>query len=79
MPYYDYTCPEGHIFEKLRPIAERDNAECPECGQIATKNICAPTIKLDHISGDHIGATLRWEKQRKQKMAQELKQGNHEI
>ena len=26
MPKYVYECPKGHVFEDVRPIAERDNA-----------------------------------------------------
>ncbi|WP_166133188.1 FmdB family zinc ribbon protein [Nocardioides ochotonae] len=32
MPTYDYRCPDGHHFERLVPIADRDAQSCPACG-----------------------------------------------
>ena len=40
MPMYDYACPHcGEAFEELRPMAERDTAECPRCGKTAEKQL----------------------------------------
>lgn len=40
MPMYDYLCPHcGSAFEELRPMAERDTAECPNCGRTADKQV----------------------------------------
>jgi len=40
MPMYDYLCPKcGAAFEELRPMAERETAECPECGAAAKKQV----------------------------------------
>jgi putative FmdB family regulatory protein len=34
MPYYEYKCPNGHQYEKRKPISEIDKVEnCPECGE----------------------------------------------
>lgn len=33
MPTYDYRCPKCEkAFEKLVPLAQRDEVTCPECG-----------------------------------------------
>ena len=32
MPLYDYCCPQGHLFEQMAPIAERERQNCPACG-----------------------------------------------
>lgn len=50
--------------------------KCPKCGgECETDYISgkSPTVSLDPISGDHIGATSKWEKNRAQKMAKEKK------
>ncbi len=33
MPRYDYICECGEKFEESKPMEERENALCPECGQ----------------------------------------------
>ena len=37
MPLYDYSCPQGHIFEQMAPIAARAQQACPACGQVSDK------------------------------------------
>ena len=37
MPLYDYCCPQGHYFEQMAPIAEREQQNCPACGQASGK------------------------------------------
>jgi len=32
VPTYDYRCPDGHRFERLVPMADRDAQDCPVCG-----------------------------------------------
>jgi putative FmdB family regulatory protein len=41
MPTYEYSCPQGHEFERfLRKISDgRTEVPCPECGAIATRKI----------------------------------------
>jgi len=34
MPFYDYQCNHGHIFEEMCSISDRNRKkECPECGE----------------------------------------------
>ena len=34
MPFYDYQCKHGHIFEELCSMSDRERKkECPECGE----------------------------------------------
>jgi putative FmdB family regulatory protein len=35
MPLYDYCCPQGHLFEQMAPIAEREQQNCPAGGQVS--------------------------------------------
>ena len=37
MPLYDYCCPQGHLFEQMAAIAERERQNCPACGQVSEK------------------------------------------
>ena len=33
MPFYDYECKHGHVFEELCSMSDRKRKkECPECG-----------------------------------------------
>lgn len=31
MPLYEYKCEGGHRFEEIHSIADRNNANCPDC------------------------------------------------
>lgn len=60
---YDFRCQDCDTkFEALVQPSEHE-VTCRECGSIATRLISAPRAKLDPISGDFPGATLRWERQ----------------
>jgi putative FmdB family regulatory protein len=37
MPTYEYRCPRGHEFEKFQRMSEPPAAQCPACGQEATR------------------------------------------
>ena len=39
MPTYEYTCPEGHHFERVQKISDKARAKCPICGRPATRQI----------------------------------------
>jgi hypothetical protein len=43
------------------------------CGKDAHRQISAPRISLDPVSGDHPQATARWAKQREEKRLRERK------
>ena len=34
-PLYEYYCPCGVRFEKIKPMPERKTEACPECGELA--------------------------------------------
>ena len=44
-----------------------------DCDKIARRIVSAVRSKLDPISGDFMGATRQWEKNREQKLQQERK------
>jgi putative FmdB family regulatory protein len=37
MPLYDYCCPQGHLFEQMAAIADRERQNCPACGLLSGK------------------------------------------
>jgi putative FmdB family regulatory protein len=37
MPTYEYRCPKGHEFEQFQRMSEPPVAQCPACGQEATR------------------------------------------
>ena len=78
MPLYDYVCSVcTHEFEELVRLSEYDRpVACPQCSNEAIRKLSAPMVKLEGITGDFPGAYMSWEKKRKQKMAQELKQNS---
>jgi hypothetical protein len=56
---YDFTCLNGHTYEALVETDTRTD-DCPQCGLRATRIISAVRCKLDPISGDFPGATMKW-------------------
>jgi hypothetical protein len=69
---YEFRCDNGHTTEAFRD-SEIDEIDCPECDLKARKIISAVRSALDPISGDFLGATEKWARNRKQKMEQERK------
>lgn len=55
---FDFRCPDGHVEEHL-VNGEADTVRCT-CGLEATRMITGTRTKLDPISGDFPGATIKW-------------------
>ena len=72
MMLFDFKCDSDHVTEKLVK-SDTTDIECPVCGNKALRQISAVRTKLDPISGDFPGATMRWAKQREQKIKHERK------
>lgn len=74
MPLYDYYCDSCQTaFEAQRKIADREEADCPICQAIAKKTVSIPHVMLDGTDPAFPGEYAKWEKKRKQKLAQERK------
>jgi len=74
---YDFKCPDGHTTESL-VNREDKTAKCKECGATAQRIISPIRSKLDPISGDFPGETIRWLNKREKQMKQEQRQiDNH--
>jgi len=39
MPYYEYECPEQHIWTAWASVDTRDIGYCPECGTTAIRRL----------------------------------------
>jgi len=72
MMLFDFKCDSDHVTEKLVK-SDTTDIECPVCGNKALRQISAVRTKLDPISGDFPGATMRWAKQREQQIKHERK------
>ena len=70
---YDFRCKVCYkVTEVVRKLAHYKDPFVCECGGEGERVIlAAPTVSLDHISGDHIGATDRWVKGRERQMKKE--------
>ena len=77
MPLYDYECKNGHKFDALTSVANRDKMKCPECGKKATKQVT--TARLDYYNmgvQDGLPTALhKWEKMHRQ-MAKDRRESN---
>ena len=55
MPTYEFRCPAGHHFEKFeRKVSSTARARCPECGEMAVRQISAGAGLLFKGSGFYI-------------------------
>lgn len=42
MPTYSYNCEKHGVFDSIKKIAERQEAECPKCGLKCNQAVTAP-------------------------------------
>jgi hypothetical protein len=69
---FDFRCPDNHVTEALVASDETEHT-CGLCNKIATRIISPVRCSLDPICGDFVGATMKWAKQREQKIKLERK------
>lgn len=73
MPLYDFKCTEcENKFEDMVPSTVTE-VNCTACGSVAKRLLSCPRIALDGTDPAFPSAWDKWEKSRKQKMAQERK------
>jgi putative FmdB family regulatory protein len=41
MPTYEYSCPNGHRFDRFQKMSDPPEAQCPECGEPGERQISA--------------------------------------
>lgn len=77
MKVFDFQCSEGHINEAFIRSGDEDlSRPCPECCNDSSSIISAATVVLDPISGAFPGATMKWARDRQQKIKKERKVAN---
>jgi putative FmdB family regulatory protein len=54
MPTYEYRCPNGHEFELFQRMSDEPTAECPTCGEKASRQLSAGAGLLFKGSGFYI-------------------------
>jgi len=70
----DVKCPDGHVSEVfIDSKASSTNCPQPGCNLVAERIVSPVRSKLDVTSGDYPGATMKWNRQRKERMARERK------
>lgn len=67
---FDFMCTNGHVFEVF-VTPETNQAHCSECGELAGKIISPVKCMLDPVSGSFPGATMKWARDREQKIKKE--------
>ncbi len=70
--FFDFKCDNDHVHEAYVDSEVRSNP-CPECGQLATRLISTPMVKLEGTSGAFPGAAMQWERKHAEKLKQEQK------
>ena len=68
----EFKCEDGHVNERFVD-SSTTHIPCLDCDKIARRIVSAVRSKLDPLSGDFMGATRQWEKNREQKLQQERK------
>jgi len=72
MPFYDFKCSNGHVFDELVKY-EVDKLPCPTCGLEASRQVSAPMVRLDGTDPSFPGAYDSWERKRAKRIAEERK------
>lgn len=65
---FDFRCAQGHVTE-IFIDAECRVVECPQCGDLAHRQMSAPRPKLEGFSGAFPSAADAWERTRASKQA----------
>lgn len=65
---FDFECEEGHRSEALVADGVR-SIQCPHCHRQAQRQISAPSIQLEGLTGAFPGAAMRWVTKRAEKQA----------
>lgn len=68
---YDVRCPNGHVNEAWFADDDPRETSCPDCNEVATKQIGSVSVHLDVASGDYPRATAVWLKDRQKRIEKE--------
>ena len=74
MPFYDYQCKHGHVFEELCSMSDRKRKkECPECGEKGSVIISVKGKNHPHFGNQD---TL-WNMRERKRISETDKNGNY--
>lgn len=67
---WDFRCVAGHVSEHF---VEKETCavRCPECDQLALRQVAAPRSKLEPFTGAFPGAADKWVRDREDHMRKE--------
>ena len=65
---YDFKCSECSYTEEKFIHSESRESVCSKCNSLSHRQLAAPMSKLDPLSGDFAGATIKWAKQRQKQI-----------
>jgi len=73
MPFYEYQCKHGHVFDELCSMSDRKRKkECPECGQRGSFIISVN--KTRPIFGN---TTTQWNMRERKRLSETDKHGKY--
>ena len=74
MPFYDYECKHGHVFEEMCSMSDRKRKkECPECGEKGSFIISVRGKHHPHFGNQD---TL-WNMRERKRLSETNKQGKY--
>jgi hypothetical protein len=70
---FDFTCQQGHKQERFTSV-ETETISCNVCGAEAFRQVSAPQVRLEGVTGSFPGAAMKWDKKHREQLAKEQKQ-----
>lgn len=70
---FDFTCLNGHTHERFTSV-ETETISCNVCGSDAFRQVSAPQVRLEGVTGSFPGAAMKWDKKHREQLAKEQKQ-----
>lgn len=70
---FDFKCSKCGYIDELFVKSDKRITHCSQCSQQSHRLIAAPNSKLDPLSGDFAGATIKWARQRQKQIETERK------
>jgi hypothetical protein len=69
---FDFTCLNGHTQERFTSV-ETETISCNVCGSDAFRQVGAPQVRLEGVTGSFPGAAMKWDKKHREQLAKEQK------
>ncbi len=69
---FNFTCQQGHTQERFTSV-ETETISCNVCGAQAFRQVSAPQVKLEGVTGSFPGAAMKWDKKHREQLAKEQK------